>query len=78
MVCLCRYLIWGTQAGYSPPGSESIPVREVQRAETDSNGGLLVTSIPQIGVPGGSKFQAVAKLSVSNGTDAGTFGCKVT
>ena len=51
-------------------------MREVQCAETDSSGGLLITSTPLIGVPGGSKFQAVAKLHVTNNADGGTFGCK--
>lgn len=58
-------------------GSSTIPVREIQRAETDSSGALYVTSTPLIGVPGGNKFQAVAKLTVTNGNQAGAFGVKV-
>lgn len=58
-------------------GSNSIPVKEIQKAEIDSGGSLHVTSIPIIGVPGGSNFQAVAKLTVTNTTTAGIAGCKV-
>jgi len=58
-------------------GGSAIPVKEVQVAETDGNGALCVTSTPLIGVPGGSKFQAVARLNVTNTATAGVTGCKV-
>jgi len=58
-------------------GGSAIPVKEIQTVETDSSGALYVTSTPLIGVPGGSKFQAVAKLAVTNTADLGIVGCRV-
>ena len=47
-------------------------------AETASDGTLQIVSTPTIGVPGGSRFQAVATLTVaSTVTCRGSFGCKV-
>ena len=38
----------------------------MQQVETDSDGNLHVISTPHIGVPGGNKFVAVAKLKISD------------
>lgn len=58
---------------WSYAGTDVIPVEEVQQVERDGDGTVHITSIPHIGVPGGNKFQAVSKISVSNSGR----GCKV-
>lgn len=43
----------------------------------DSNGALHIISTPIIGVPGGSKFQAIARLIVTNTSQSGIIACQV-
>ena len=64
-------------AHLSLAGTTNIPVKEVQQAEMDSAGALQIISTPIIGVPGGSKFQAVARLTVHNTCVSGVTACQV-